>query len=135
MYFSKSMTIAIACFDWPTIKALAPWAGWAGVIWAICAHIWNLKKTWLSNSAKMVLDLVDKFDSNDMRHHRRVFANKLLFDRSRLDLSDDYMALQFIEEIGYMTKRGVLDKRMVWNSFFWFLEPYYLALKEPSYIA
>ena len=47
-----------------------------------------------------------------------------------MDLSNDYMALQFLEEIGYMTRRGVLDKGMVWNSFFWFLEPYYLALRE-----
>ena len=40
------------------------------------------------------------------------------------------MALQFLEEIGYMTKRRVLDKGMVWNSFFWYIEPYYLALRE-----
>ncbi len=78
----------------------------------------------------MVSELVNAFDSNDIRVHRRIFANALLHERSKIDLSRDYVALQFLEEIAYMTRRGVLDKGMVWNSFFWFLEPYYLSLRQ-----
>jgi hypothetical protein len=38
---------------------------------------------------------------------------------------------EFFEELAYMTKRGVLDKGMVWNSFFWPIEHYYPALTSP----
>ena len=35
-----------------------------------------------------------------------------------------------------MTRRGVLDKGMVWNSFSWWFEPYYLAVRRtPDLIA
>jgi hypothetical protein len=36
----------------------------------------------------------------------------------------------------YMTRRGVLDEGMVWNSFSWWFEPYYLAVRgSPDLIA
>jgi len=76
----------------------------------------------------MVLDLVGNFDSNDMRHHRRQFAKALLDHRDGIDPSKDIPALQFLEEVAYMTRRGVLDKGMVWNSFFWYLGYYYPAV-------
>jgi hypothetical protein len=40
--------------------------------------------------------------------------------------------LEFSEEIGYMTRRKVLDQGMVWNSFSWWLEPYYLAVTRDA---
>src|ERR1700722_858829 len=124
----------LAVANWSEVSALAACVGiiitGSGVIVALIFNIRSLANTRLSNSAKMVLDLVDAFDSNHLRVHRRMFANAILHERGKMDLSNDYMALQFLEEIGYMTRRGVLDKGMVWNSFFWFLEPYYLALRE-----
>lgn len=126
------MTIATV-WNWTEVSALA---ASIGVIVAIFLHIRSLRHTWLSNSAKMVLDLINSFDSNDIRIHRRIFANALLHEKNKMDLSKDYVALQFLEEIGYMTRRRILDKGMVWNSFFWYIEPYYLALREnPDLIA
>jgi hypothetical protein len=102
------------------------------VIIALCFNILNYRNAWLSNSAKMVLDLSAKFESAAMRKHRSAFAKQLLNDREGTNLMDDSPVLKFYEELGYMTRRGVLDKRMVWNSFFWLIEYYYAALIGPD---
>jgi hypothetical protein len=116
---------------WPQVSAIA---ACLGVIVALVFHIWNLRRTYLSNSAKMVLDLVNDFNSEEMRGHRRDIAKKLSTpdERKEVDLRNDIPALEFLEELGYMTRRGILDKGMVWNSFHWFVEFYYLALKQPT---
>lgn len=77
----------------------------------------------------MVLDLVNKFGSAEMRSYRRSFAATLLEGR-KIDLRNDAPVLEFFEEIGYMTRRKVLDEGMVWNSFSWWIEPYYLVSRE-----
>lgn len=111
--------------QWPMISAIA---ASIGVIVALIFYILNLRTTRLSNSAKMVLDLVNLFNSSDMRKQRGRFAKALLDENITIDLRRDAPVLEFFEEIGYMTRRGVLDKGMVWNSFSWWLEPYYLAV-------
>ena len=80
----------------------------------------------------MVLDLVNIFDSQEWLGHRSHFAKMLLQDRSSIDLRRDTPFAEFFEELAYMTKRGVLDKGMVWNSFFWEIEHYYPALTAPT---
>ncbi len=119
-------------FDWSEVSAIA---ACIGVIVALTFHIKNLAHTRLSNSAKMVLDLVNVFDSREWLGHRSRFAKMLLEDRSNIDLRRDTPVAEFFEELAYMTRRKVLDKGMVWNSFFWPLEHYYPALTaSPSLI-
>jgi hypothetical protein len=119
--------ILLADIQWAMVSAIA---ASFGVIVALVAHMLNLRNTRLSNSAKMVLDLVGMFDSAEMRARRGRFARKLLEDRDSIDLRDNTPVLEFFEEIGYMTRRRVLDEGMVWNSFAWWVEPYYLAVRE-----
>jgi len=121
-----------APIQWTQISAIAACIGVAvtsaGVIVALIFHIKNLKHARLSNSAKMVLDLVDLFDSAEWLGHRSRFAKMLLQDRSSIDPSGDSPVLEFFEELAYMTKRRVLDVGMVWNSFSWVIEHYYPAV-------
>jgi hypothetical protein len=110
-----------APFPWQMVSALAACT-------AIVVSLWyytrNLALTRLSNSAKMVGDLVAKFEGKEMREYRRLFATDLLRG-TKIDIIGHVPVLEFFEEVGYMTRRGVLDKGMVWNSFFWWLAPYY----------
>jgi hypothetical protein len=114
-------------FPWQMVSAFAACT-------AIVVSLWyytrNLALTRLSNSAKMVMDLVGKFEGKEMRGYRQLFATELL-SGAEIDILGHVPVLEFFEEIGYMTKRGVLDKGMVWNSFFWWLAPYY-EQSEPS---
>lgn len=104
-----------APFPWQMVSALAACT-------AIVVSLWyytrNLALTRLSNSAKMVGDLVAKFEEKEMREYRRLFATDLL-NGTKIDILGHVPVLEFFEEVGYMTRRGVLDKGMVWNSFFW----------------
>lgn len=111
--------------EWPMVSAVA---ASMGVIAALVYYVKNLRLMRLSNSAKMVFDLVSIFNSAEMRKHRRLFAGMLLGSPSDIDLQRESRVLEFFEEIGYMTRRKVLDEGMVWNSFSWWLEPYYLAV-------
>lgn len=108
-------------FPWQMVSALAACT-------AIVVSLWyysrNLALTRLSNSAKMVMDLVAKFEGKEMREYRKSYATALL-SGGKIDILGHVPVLEFFEEIGYMTKRQVLDKGMVWNSFFWWLAPYY----------
>jgi hypothetical protein len=84
----------------------------------------------------MVLDLRGMFNSVEMRKHRRHFAQMLLDRNSLPDLLKDAPVPEFFEQIGFMTRRRVLDKGMVWNSFSWWLEYYYVAVtRERNLIA
>ena len=119
------MQIILGDIQWPMVSAIA---ASVGVIVALFFYILNLIITRRSNSAKMVLDLVNLFNSSDMRKQRGRFAKALLDENIKIDLRRDAPVLEFFEEIGYMARRKVLDKGMVWNSFSWWLEPYYLAV-------
>lgn len=120
-----------APFPWQMVSALAACT-------AIVVSLWyytrNLALTRLSNSAKMVSDLVAKFEGSDMREYRRQFATDLL-SGTNIDILGHVPVLEFFEEIGYMTRRGVLDKGMVWNSFFWWLAPYYEQSRQHIVVA
>ena len=112
--------------DWSMVSAMA---ACVGVTVALVYYTKNLQLTRLSNSAKMIHDLVGNFNSREMREHRSRFASALLREAPAIDLRRDAPVLDFFEEVGYMTRRKMLDRGMVWNSFFWWLEPYYLAAK------
>lgn len=122
---SLSKTPPAAVSWWPMVSALVASVGVtaAGVYYARV-----LALTRLTNSAKMVMDLNKEFNSPEMRVHRREFAATLL-DKRPLNLRNDAPVLEFFEEVGYMTRRKVLDAGMVWNSFTWCLEPYFLTSK------
>ena len=104
----------------------------------------SLQHAWESNSASMVTKFVDDWQSAHFRHFRKRFANQLLEVRKLK--SNDPQAVEFIQRIGivdvpvlgflenvaYLTRRGVLDRGMVWNKFFWEVERYYIAITHPA---
>jgi hypothetical protein len=110
---------------WPMVSALV---ASLGVIAAILYYSRVLKLTRLTSSAKMVMDLNKEFNSTEMRQYRRELASVLLAGRSP-NLVDNCPVLEFFEEIGYMTRRKILDGGMVWNTFSWWIEPYFLLCK------
>jgi hypothetical protein len=77
---------------------------------ALILNVISLRKTHLSNSAKMVLDLYGRFDAKEMRALRKAFSVRLLDTETPLDLIiEETAVLDFLEDIGHQTKRDVLD--------------------------
>lgn len=42
-----------------------------------------------------------------------------------------YGVFSLFENIGYLTRIGVLDREMVYENFFWEIEKYYIAVTKP----
>lgn len=122
---------------WDDIKknpaVISALAASIGVMVAVYFHGRNLAATRLSNSAKMVNDAVARFDSQTMRKHRKDFSGKLKADQESVDLNKaETPVLDFFEDIGLQTRRGILDQEMVWVAFGWWIIGYYNAVKSPK---
>jgi len=58
---------------------------------------------------------------------------RLLDTETPLDLIiEETAVLDFLEDIGYQTKRDVLDEEMVRMAFGWYIGGYYLAITSPK---
>lgn len=100
-----------------------------GVIVALIYNAKNAKQTRLSNSAKMVLDFVNDFNSTQKRAQRRAFATALRDAPGTVDLvAHESPVPDFFQDVGHLTIRGVLDRDMVWHGLGWWAYGYYQAM-------
>lgn len=84
----------------------------------------------LANMSSVVMSFSERWVSTDMLRKRKLFAQRLLKEGKKgdLDLTLSCPVLEFLEDLGYITKRGVVDQSMVWNSFSLSMSRYYLFL-------
>ena len=111
---------------------LATWTAlgtWALVIGTIVLMYWQTRKTQELNSANAVITLRERFDSSRMRKARKDLATHLLTD-SEGDIVSVEVAT-FLELLGALTHRGVLDDDLVWEAFGTWITAYYWALRHP----
>jgi|SRR5215213_1169817 len=118
------------------------YAAWAtllvttvGVVATVATVWWQLRRQWLLHSATLVTQLVDRFESVEWYARRRRCAELLKWHYSgeqELDLSSPFPVLAFLENIAHLTRRGALDKLMVWNKFGWAVVAYYCALTSST---
>jgi hypothetical protein len=92
----------------------------------------QLRRQWLLNSAAMVTQFVDKYDSPQMRADRQRLATRLV---QHLESGDGSLpnyepVLGFFENIGYLARKGVLDIGMLHNKFGFDLQRWHAALRR-----
>jgi hypothetical protein len=123
--------------------------------WAIYssskAHRETIRETKLQASSNMVHALRERFDAPECRASRKRLASELLDVAQRYEDSDtgvaksslesqsategprldrdEYAALEILEQLGYLTKRGALDEGIVWSVFSWDVLRYVYALR------
>lgn len=114
-------------FDSTTWTAFGTWILVIGTLVAVQWQIWQQRQI---NSANNVVILHDRFESRIMQKCRKDLSD-LLLKKDDLQQKDDDV-LVFFETMGLLTRKGVLDKEMVWNEFSWEVLRYYLALTEPK---
>ncbi len=81
----------------------------------------------------LLFKMDERFNSKGMKRTRSEGARALLdrgeqLSTARYENADDI--LDFFETLGLMTRRGALDKEMVWSTFFPWIEVYWLASQE-----
>lgn len=109
-----------------TITALATWAVAIGTIVLLW---WQTHVAQRVNSANAVMDLRERFDAPRMRRARRLLSERLLAGKH--EAISTLEVASFLELIGALTHRGVLDRDMVWEAFGTWITGYYYALRNP----
>lgn len=114
-------------FDSTTWTAFGTWLLVIGTLVAVQWQVWQQRQI---NSANNVVILHDRFGSRIMQTCRKELSEFLLKKGDLQQKNDD--VLVFFETMGLLTRKGVLDKEMVWSEFCWEVVRYYLALTEPK---
>lgn len=124
--------------DW--INSIIKWPGWSLGFWngitalaaavaalvAIIAVLLENKRSNFSFGVDLILKLEKDFNSERMKAARKAAAIDLLnsSDKNTTEILD------FFEFMGYLTRQKALDKKMVWEMFYYFLSKYYTASKH-----
>ena len=114
-------------FDSTTWTAFGTWLLVIGTLVAVQWQVWQQRQI---NSANNVIILHDRFESKILQNCRKKLS-QLLLRKGDLQQEDDDV-LVFFETMGLLTRKGILEKEMVWNEFCWEIVRYYLALTEPK---
>ncbi len=114
---------------------LATWATilgtWALVVGTLAFAFWQLRQAQRLHSATTLLELRERFFNPQMRRARREFSAWLL-SSERKDEPESWEVGIFFEQMGFLTRSGVLQKRMVWNAFGTWAAAYYYFLTHPE---
>ncbi|MCX5677541.1 MAG: hypothetical protein NTY76_00310 [Candidatus Omnitrophica bacterium] len=105
---------------------ITAWATLIGVLVAIWAVIYQNKRSTFALGVDLIMKLDDRFNSEKMRKARCAAATSLLNG----NISDATEVLDFFETIGYFIRRGALDKKTVWQIFFYWANNYWHSAKE-----
>ena len=92
-----------------------------GVLVAICALIYQIRRSRFSLNVELCLKLEDKFNSPDFRKARSNAAKLIL--KKQFDKAEDIF--DFFETIGYLVREEALDKKIVWSTFFEWVQGYW----------
>ena len=112
-----ALTVSIAAATWTVA------GGTLVLMW------WQLSQQRELHSAATILDLRDRYDAPHLRAARKRLSQDLL-DSKEPDATG-LEVCRFLELIGFLTHRRVLDSRMVWNAFGGWVTGYYYYLTHP----
>ncbi len=103
---------------------------WILVVGTLAFAYWQLRQAGRLHSATTILDLRERFYSGRMRHARRDLARWFLKTPGSTEIENFEVGV-FFELMGHLTRRGVLERRMVWSAFGTWITTYYLHFTQP----
>ncbi|MEI6816968.1 MAG: hypothetical protein WCL14_10190 [Bacteroidota bacterium] len=98
-----------------------------GALIAAFAGILQSCRLRVSLGIETLLKYEEKFDSNEFKKLRSIAATSLLTRKPDDDIED---VLDFFETIGKLVSIKVLNKEMVWNTFYHWVVIYYQSSEE-----
>lgn len=126
----------IACLEFlpamPSCDSLTAWGTIATALIAIVAVVLESRSGRLSRAADVTLRLIDKFDDDKMLILRHKAATSIRdFRQGRGEIGKDVEnVLDFFETMSMFCQNGVIDKRIVWHSFYHWIRGYYWSAKD-----
>lgn len=118
-----------------TALDLTTWATvlgtWVLVVGTLVFAYWQLRQAQRLHSSTTLLDLRERFYSPRLRQSRRELSAWLLRSE-RGEEPEDWEVGIFFELMGALTRRGVLEKRLVWSAFGTWITAYYEFMTVPE---
>jgi hypothetical protein len=121
------MTIDLT--DPVTLAILGLIGTWILVVGTLILMWWQTRQAQVLNSSNAVLALRERFDSDRMRASRR-HLSQMLLKGSHEDIASTEV-LTFLELVGTLTRRRLLDEELVWEAFGTWITTYYLGVRRP----
>jgi hypothetical protein len=115
--------------DWFNIAVWSLVGTWVLVVGTLILMYWQTRTGQHLNSANVVMELRERFDSPRMRAARRHLSDHLLKE-TREDITS-MEVITFFELVGTLTHREVLDDDLVWEAFGTWISAYYWSLRNP----
>ncbi len=115
--------------DWFNIAVWSLVGTWILVVGTLVLMWWQTRTERALNSANVVMELRERFDSPRMRAARRHLSDHLLRE-SREDITS-VEVITFFELVGTLTHRKILDDDLVWEAFGTWITAYHWSLRNP----
>jgi hypothetical protein len=109
-------------FGWDALVAISTFLLAFGAIAAIYVE-W--KRCRFEHAIDLIVELDDHFNTTEFRIFRQNTA-KFLLGTEQNQRSIDQV-LGFFEKVGYLTRNGVIEEKMVWHEMFYWIHRYYLS--------
>ncbi len=107
------------CVDFKLILNIAQILG---VIAAICGLIYQIRRSRFSLNLELVLKFDDKFNGEHFKRKRIKAATSILKKKQYLDAEDIF---DFFETVGYLVRKKTLNKKIVWHTFYGWVQGYW----------
>ncbi len=104
-------------------------AGSIGTVGTLIFIFLQIKLTRIATSSDLILRLEDRFESKEFKD-KRSKAVKVIKEKNIEKIDDIREVFDFFETIGILVRRNVLDKELVWSTFFYWVYNYYFLGKE-----
>jgi hypothetical protein len=116
-------------YNWFNIAVWSLIGTWILVVGTLILMYWQTRTGQHLNSANVVMELRERFDSPRMRSARRHLSDRLL--RQAHEDITSMEVITFFELVGTLTHRKILDDDLVWEAFGTWITSYYTALRGP----
>jgi hypothetical protein len=104
------------------LKTLVSTAQFGGVLVAISALWWQIRRARVSTNVELVLKFDDKFNREDFRRIRSIAARQFRGSQSA-DSAED--VFDFFETLGYLVRTGAIEKELAWHTFYEWVRGYW----------
>lgn len=89
---------------------------WALVIGTIIAIRMQIRDNRIVSGVSLIMQMAREY-ATDYRDTRRRVSRSIQRKKKKILNQDDYFLLSFFETLGYLARRGMVDKEMIWNEF------------------
>jgi hypothetical protein len=115
--------------NWFNIAVWSLIGTWVLVVGTLILMYWQTRSGQHLNSANVVMELRERFDSPRMRAARKHLSDRLL-RQAHQDITS-MEVITFFELVGTLTHRKILDDDLVWEAFGTWITAYHFSLRHP----